>query len=109
MASKKNAADQSARIPQNNPSRRSVLRGGAIAASAAIAFPYVITGNVRGANEKIRVACVGVGGKGGGDTDQAAEAGGEIVAICDVDDGSLAGKIKKYPGAKVYKDFRKMF
>lgn len=93
----------------NSKSRRDLLKSGAVAAAGAIAFPYFVPSHVRGANEKVRVACVGVGGKGGSDTDQAAEAGGEIVALCDVDKNTLAGKAKKYPNAKVYQDFRKMF
>jgi len=109
MASKNPKADQSACTPQNTPSRRAVLRASAVAATAAIAFPYIVPSSARGANEKIRVACVGVGGKGGGDTDQAAAVGGEIVAVCDVDDAQTGAKAKKYPGAKVYRDFRKMF
>ncbi|HYE17099.1 MAG TPA: Gfo/Idh/MocA family oxidoreductase, partial [Tepidisphaeraceae bacterium] len=96
--------------PANSPSRRSVLRASAVAASAAaIGFPYVITANVRGANDKIRIAGVGVGGKGASDLDQAASAGGEVVAVCDVDSNQTAAKLKKYPSAKAYKDFRKMF
>ena len=40
------------------------------------------------ANEVIRWACVGVGGKGTSDSNDAARHG-EIVAICDIDDGNL--------------------
>jgi hypothetical protein len=89
-------------------SRRDVLRAGAVAASV-MAFPYIVPAQVRGANERIRVASIGVGGKGGSDSDQAAAAGGELVALCDVDKNTLDGKAKKYPSAKLYQDFRKMF
>jgi hypothetical protein len=92
----------------NTPSRRSLLRNGTLAAASAIAFPYIVPSHVRGANEKIRVASIGVGGKGGSDVDQAAEAGGEIVALCDVDSNTLNSKAKKFPNAKLFKDFRKM-
>jgi predicted dehydrogenase len=56
----------------------------------------------------LKVAGIGVGGKGSSDIDQA---GGlmTVTAICDVDDKMLAPKQKKWPEAKVFKDFRKLF
>jgi predicted dehydrogenase len=58
-------------------------------------------------NERIRFACIGVGGKGDSDTADAARFG-DIVAICDVDDNTLAEAAKKYPGARRYNDYRRM-
>lgn len=88
-------------------SRRHFLKTSILAAGAStLPFPYV--GNVLGANERINVGCIGVGGKGSSDTDDSAACGGNIVALCDVDGGSLDGKAQKYPNAKKYKDFRKM-
>jgi predicted dehydrogenase len=58
-------------------------------------------------NEKINIACIGVGGKGSSDTDQAGGVG-NIVAICDIDDGPLNKKAEKFTEAKKYSDFRKM-
>ncbi len=60
-------------------------------------------------NERIAFACIGVGGKGSSDSRDAGEAG-DVVAICDVDEGILnnAGQ-KRFPSAKLYTDFRKMF
>jgi hypothetical protein len=87
-------------------SRREFLRAGALAA-AALSFPYV--GKVLGANDRINVACIGVGGKGDSDTDDSARCGGNIVALCDVDENTLKHKAQKYPDAKLYRDFRKMF
>lgn len=87
-------------------SRRQFLRTSAAAGAGALAFPYV--GNVLGANDRIRVACVGVGGKGSSDCDNAAACGGEIAGLCDVDTNTLDGKAEKYPKAKKYTDFRKM-
>src|SRR4051794_730176 len=91
--------------------RRDVLRASAVAAST-LAFPHIVKAQeVKGtaANEKIRVACIGVSGKGDSDSDQAAQAGGELVALCDVDENNLNKKAKKFPNAKLYRDFRKMF
>jgi predicted dehydrogenase len=62
----------------------------------------------KSANEKLNIACIGVGGKGDSDTDQAGEHG-NIVALCDIDDHHLEAKAKKFPQAKKYYDFRKMF
>ena len=87
-------------------SRRDFLRASAFAAAAAATFPYI--GNVLGANDRINVACIGVGGKGDSDTDDSAKCGGNIVGLCDVDENTLNGKAKKYPQAKLYRDFRKM-
>jgi len=74
--------------------------------TAALAFPFV--GTVLGANDRIRVACIGVGGKGDSDSSDAARCGGEIVALCDVDKGTLAKKAKQFPNAKQYQDYRKL-
>ncbi len=91
--------------------RRQFLRRTTLAVGAAtFAFPYV--GRVLGANERINIACIGVGGKGDSDSSDAANCGGNIVAICDVDQGRLDKKAQqfssKFPGLKKYRDYRKM-
>ncbi len=60
------------------------------------------------ANGKLSIASIGVGGKGSSDVDGASKVG-NIVALCDIDDNHLEGKAKKFPQAKKYNDFRKMF
>ena len=87
--------------------RRRFLRQSAAATAAAFAFPYV--GSVLGANDRIQIGCIGVGGKGSSDTDDAARCGGTIVGLCDVDRTTLAQKGQKYPKAQQFQDFRKMF
>src|ERR1041384_4359144 len=60
-------------------------------------------------NEKLNVAAVGSGGKGG--TDIAGlhdEGNNNVVALCDVDANTLAAAAQKYKGAKQYRDYRKM-
>jgi predicted dehydrogenase len=59
-------------------------------------------------SEKIRVAGIGCGGKGGGDIDQAASFM-DVVALVDCDRNTLAGKAKKFPNAKTFTDYRKLF
>ena len=58
-------------------------------------------------SEKIRIAGIGVGGQGRGDLDQWADE--HIVALCDVDLAQAGDVFKKYPHAKPYRDFRRMF
>src|SRR5580658_6365170 len=85
-------------------SRRQFVHASALGA-AAISFPFV--GKVLSANDKINVACIGVKGKGDSDTDDTARCGGDLVALCDVDERHLKDKAQKYPKAKLYNDFRK--
>jgi hypothetical protein len=95
---------------QSRASRRRFLKATAAATAAgAIGFPYIVPSRAFGANGRIRVASVGVGGKGGGDVDQAAKHVGDIVALCDVDSNTLNNKAKNYQQAKLFKDWRKMF
>jgi predicted dehydrogenase len=66
------------------------------------------SGLVRGtqANERLNIAGIGVGGRGADDVNGV---GGEnIVALCDVDEKRAAATFGRYPGAKRYKDFRRM-
>lgn len=58
--------------------------------------------------EQINFACIGVGGKGGSDSDNAGRHG-NVVAICDVDENSLKRKAARFPKAKKFNDYRKMF
>ncbi len=58
-------------------------------------------------NEKIRVACIGVGGRGRSLVD--AMAGEELVAFCDVDDAVAGDTFKKWPDVPRFKDYREMF
>jgi predicted dehydrogenase len=59
-------------------------------------------------SEKLRVAGVGVGGKGDGDISQAGNLM-EVVALCDVDRNTLGKKASQFPGAKTFTDARKLF
>ena len=62
-------------------------------------------------NERVRFACIGVGGKGESDTEDAGRLG-EIVGLCDINTkrlDSMAHRLKsKHPQAKTYHDYRKM-
>lgn len=87
--------------------RRSFLQSSGLTAASTIGFPAIIRG--QNLNSKIRVACIGVGGKGDSDTKNAAKEGGEIVALCDVDSNTLEKMAKNFPKAAKFQDFREMF
>ncbi len=92
---------------------RRITRRQALAASAATLgylhlAPAVSAKRVFRANEKLRVAGIGVGGKGSSDIDNAA-ALMDVIALCDIDDKKNADKLKKWPTAKTFTDFRKLF
>jgi len=57
-------------------------------------------------NSKLNIACIGAAGKGRSDTDHCASE--NIVAICDIDEELAAPQLKKYPGAKFYRDWREL-
>src|ERR1051325_2701113 len=60
------------------------------------------------ANDKLNVAGIGIGSRGGSDVDEVAGLGHNIVALCDVDDNYAAKEFAKYPGAKRFTDYRVM-
>ncbi len=91
----------------NRPlTRREMLQGTAALSAAPLFLPQ------GSPNEKLKIACIGVGGRGGAHFDEALK-GGQVVAIVDVDDNALAGAMKKASGKgqnpKSYFDFRKMY
>jgi len=86
--------------------------------SAAGAAPFLLGGppafirSLRpGPNERVRFACIGVGGKGDSDSRDAGRHG-DVVAICDVDEETLDRKAKqlseKHKDVRKYYDYRKM-
>jgi hypothetical protein len=86
--------------------RREFLKSTALVAGAALlGAPAFVRG--QNLNSKLRLAQVGAGGKGSSDTDHCSSE--DIVALCDADQNSAAGQLKKYPGARYFRDYRKMF
>ncbi len=85
--------------------RRQFVKRSAVV-GAALAFPFVARRTVLGANNRLNIAGIGVGGKGASDI---ANVDNEnIYALCDVDEARAAETSKKYPQAKWFKDFRVM-
>ena len=99
------------KTPQSNTlNRRTFLRR----AGAGVALFNILPGAVLGdeslpANEKINVAGIGFGSRGGGDVDEVASLGHNMVALCDVDEKYAAKGFAKYPKATRFKDYRQMF
>ena len=84
--------------------RRSFLKTTAAAAATALALPHV----ARSAEKrKLRIAIVGVGGRGGHALGMAKNE--EVVALCDVDTSKMSRARKMFPNAGVYRDYREMF
>ena len=101
---------------QRKVTRRRFLRG-AGAAGAIAGFPCVIPSGVLaapgrpGANDRLSVAHIGIGGMGGGHLGMSLrfrKAGHfHIAALCDVDERRLAAAVKRTgPGATPYRDYR---
>ncbi len=68
----------------------------------------IIPRSAWGANERIYLAGIGVGGKGAGEVSDLTAAGATFSALCDVDVTRAAKSIKALPQATLYSDFRVM-
>jgi predicted dehydrogenase len=90
-------------------SRRSFLRRTSLVGAGYFAAAGSAAARSTSANEELTVACVGVGGKGGGDADNAALFG-RVIAICDVDRNTLESKGagEKFQAAERFADYREL-
>jgi predicted dehydrogenase len=89
-------------------SRRQFLKtSGAVGAGFWVAGRQTGFGQEKSPNAKLNVACVGTGGQGGSDMGNVGKTE-NIVALCDIDKQRNAEALKKYPGAKLYDDYRIM-
>ena len=93
--------------PQND-GRRQFIKGAALAGAGYWVAGGVSLAQENGANDRIRFACIGIGGKGSSDSGDAARHG-DVVAICDTDKTRLKGAQGRFPKAKSYTDFRELF
>ncbi len=112
-------------------SRRNFLKTSATAAAAITIVPSVVLGKKLGyqaPSDTLNVALIGAGNQGSGDIMNICKVEVEpaqknpfamnsipgtekLVAVCDVDwsYGPVQGTFAKYPGAKKYKDWRRMY
>jgi predicted dehydrogenase len=89
--------------------RRQFLHATTLSAAAFTALPGGVLG-LRGApsaNEKLNLAGIGIGGQGAHDLSQLESE--NIVALCDVDQKHAAHTFKRYPKARQFTDYRRMF
>lgn len=87
--------------------RRDVLKASATAAMGLAVAPAIAGPKRPRANDRVRFAMIGVGGRGGAHLEPAAQFG-EIVGLCDVDVNTRAKAMAAYPRAGVFADFRQM-
>ncbi len=77
----------------------------AVAAAGVLAAPAFLRG--RNLNEKLNIAIIGAGGRGASNMGDVASE--NIVALCDVNARALDAANSKFPNAKKFADFRKVF
>ena len=85
--------------------RRAMLQASA-ALGAGLWVGPTVAKDSESPNEKLNVACIGIGGRGGANVKGVKSQ--NIVALCDVDEKRGGGSFKAHPKAKRFVDFRRM-
>lgn len=85
--------------------RRDFLKSSAAVGAGLVILKSGTLKAGRSPNEKLNIAIIGVGGRGGGNLNSVK--GENIVALCDVNAKNLAKAAARFPGAKTYVDWRK--
>lgn len=86
--------------------RRKFIQG-SLSAMAVMAATGPSILRADSANNKLGIAHIGVGGRGGAHL--GASGNHNCVSLCEVDLGRLGNATRRYPDAKVFQDWRKMF
>lgn len=95
----------------NDPTNASISRrqflgtGLAAGATATFAAPAIL--RAKNLNEKLNIAIVGAGGRGGGNLRNVESE--NIVALCDVNETNLNAAAERHPRAQKFIDFRKLY
>src|SRR5688572_3600788 len=97
------------------PARRSLTRRQFVRQSALLAGAAAWGGCVSphsrprrvSPNEKLNLAFIGAGGRAGANLEELQ--GENVVALCDVNEENLNAAAKKYPHARKYFDFRRLY
>tara|TARA_Y100001934_G_scaffold65552_1_gene81466 strand:+ start:2649 stop:4004 length:1356 start_codon:yes stop_codon:yes gene_type:complete len=87
-------------------SRRDFLTKSAFAGAAIAGFPAIVHSKSPGS--KLNIAVIGSGGRGGSNL-RGVQNTENIVALCDVNARNLEYAANKFPKAKKYADFRKLY
>ena len=91
-------------------SRRQFLKSGATAAIGLAVVPNTVLGKTYGhtaPSDKLNILGVGIGGRGSAVLDGLKSQ--NIIGLCDVDWSYADHVFKKYPNAKKFNDYRKMY
>ena len=98
----------------NSSTRRQFVKASATGAFAFHILPHA----AKGANSKINVGGIGIGGKGFVDINETADAGAHVVGLCDTSlpseaalerkAGQKSKVVKRFPDATFYQDYREM-
>jgi predicted dehydrogenase len=95
----------SAGQPTSRPTRRQFNRLVAASALGVFAAPAVVRG--RNLNERLRIAAIGVGGRGGSNLHDVGSE--DVVALCDVAESALEAAASIHPKAHKFRDFRRVY
>lgn len=85
--------------------RRGFLRRAAVGAAGTFAAPAFLRG--RDLNSRLNVAVIGTGGRGAANLEGVSSE--NIVALCDVYEPAITRAAKRFPNAKKFADFRKLY
>jgi len=87
-------------------SRRTLLTAAGAGAAGAILRPASL--RAAGANDRMRIAVIGCGGRGFGNLSQV-EKGNDITVLCDVSEPNLSRAGERHPRARRLADLRRVF
>lgn len=85
--------------------RRKFLKTAVAGGTALFAAPAIL--RARNLNERLNIAVVGTGGRGGANLNSVA--GENIVALCDVNESNLRRAATKHSKARKFVDFRRLY
>ncbi|WP_286764923.1 MULTISPECIES: Gfo/Idh/MocA family protein [Rhodopirellula] len=93
------------------PNRRDILVGGTALAAAGLGNVSPAQDPARSsANDRLKIAAIGVGGRGGANLRTMEQTGlVDVVAVCDVDTRFTNQAIQRHPKARAFRDFRKLY
>jgi predicted dehydrogenase len=91
---------------RNRTTRRQFLEAtGLTVTSGLLGFPSLL--RAASPNEKLNLAIIGCGGRGAGNLGEVSSE--NIVALCDVNERQLDAAAKRFPQARKFTDFRKLY
>ncbi len=89
--------------------RRHLLSGAAAAGAGLLILRHSASARSYQANEKLDIALVGLGTRGKHFLEAIPRIEENLVALCDVNQSQTDAAAKRFPSARTFRDFRKMF